>query len=225
MIRHRFGHLGRLVLLAALGCLAFPTLAPGQSLWQRGKPDAEEAEARGHGSIYLRAEKKRPSIQKNDIVLIDVSEVSRASSDARLQAEREMQLELALDQWVHFNGGSLRPDTAPQPEIDIESSRELDGRGRTDRNESIRLRIAARVVDVLPNGNVVLEARKQRRINDEVTILTLSGEVSSADIAPDYAISSDRIADMKFSMSGEGPVSANTRWTWLARIVDFIWPF
>lgn len=202
-----------------------PLPASAQSLWQRGKPVGQDAPVAGHGSIYLRAVKKRPALQRHDIVLINVVEVSQASNDARLETKRDLQLEFALDKWVRFADGDLSPTRNVQPEIDLQSKRELKGSGRTNRNESIRLRVAARVVDVLPNGNLVLEARKQRRINDEVTVLTLTGEVASADVAPDYSISSDRVADMKLSLTGEGPVTANARWTWLTWLVDWIWPF
>ena len=88
----------------------------------------------------------------------------------------------------------------------------------------------ARVIDVLPNGNVRLEARTERTIGSETTIVTLSGEASGNAVKMDakdgtYSITSDRLADLKIIYSGTGPVSARTRLTWLGKLVDWIWPF
>ncbi|MEM7164921.1 MAG: flagellar basal body L-ring protein FlgH [Planctomycetota bacterium] len=218
-----------LAVVVALVVLAGWTPAEAQSLWQRAQakpnPDGKTVSAPRGRSIYLRKKKERPPIAANDIVMINVMEEARASNDAKLESRREMQLELLLNQFVRFSGIDITPDTSPQPEMDVEANREVKGRGKTDRKESVHLRIAARVLEVLPNGNLVLEARKQKRINDEVTEITLTGEIRTADVNADYVVASDRIANMKLAYSGEGPVSANVVWTWVTYVVDAIWPF
>ena len=136
-----------------------------------------------------------------------------------------VETELLLDEFVRFSGTHLKPDFSPQPNIDVESERRLRANGKTDRRESVRLRIAARVVDVRDNGNVILEARKDKRINDERTTVVITGEVREEDVTSDHTIVSDRVADMKLEYHGDGPVSRNAGWTWVNRVLDFIWPF
>lgn len=210
-------------ILVALLCLGTAAPAEAQSLWQRSL--AKEADAKKSKSIYMRKKKERPPLGKNDIVMIQVLEEASASNDARLESTRELQLELLLNQFVRFSGIDITPDLSPQPEIDVEATRELKGRGKTDRKESVRMRIAARIVEVMPNGNLVLEAKKKKQINSEVTTVTLTGEIRSLDVDADYVVKSDRIADMKLAYSGEGPVSSNVMWSWVTFIVDAIWPF
>lgn len=205
--------------------LVCPSPLLAQSLWDRGKPKPDNNGAVQKASIYTRPVKTRPPLQKHDIVLILVQEQAEATNNARLDSRREMEAQIAIDQFIRFSGHKLKPDFSPQPEIDFEATRELIAQGRTDRRETVRMRIAARIVDVRPNGNLILEAKKQKRINAEETIVTLTGEIRADDVGPEYTVSSDRVADMKFAYSGEGPVSANTAWSWAGWIIDKIWPF
>ncbi len=176
-------------------------------------------------SMYLRESKSRATIAKNDIVLVVVVENDLASNDASLQSRRKTETDLLLDSFVRFSGHHLKPDFKPQPEVEVEAARKTTGIGATDRREVLRMRIAARVVDVRPNGNLILEARKERRINDERSVVTLSGEVRGKDVLGDYSVVSDRIVDLKLSYSGKGPVSSVTVWTWVTWLTDHLWPF
>ena len=158
-------------------------------------------------------------------MLVLVSEHSVARNSGNLDARRKLEVQMLIDEWVQFDGFGLEKARAPHPEIDVEMNRNLQARAKTDRTETFRLRIAATVVDKLPNGNLVIEARKERRVNDEHTTMKLSGIIRSTDVAVDYSILSDRIADMKLSYTGKGPVSRNSGWTWLTWLIDHVWPF
>ncbi|MCA8962682.1 MAG: flagellar basal body L-ring protein FlgH, partial [Planctomycetes bacterium] len=85
--------------------------------------------------------------------------------------------------------------------------------------------VAATVTEVLPNGNVVLEASRERTVGAETTIIKLRGVAPMSAVTTDLTLSSDRIAELKLEMSGEGAVTARTRRTWLQVVVDWIWPF
>ncbi|MFQ5655478.1 MAG: flagellar basal body L-ring protein FlgH [Planctomycetota bacterium] len=216
MRRRHLAHLLHGILIAAL--VATASAVEGQSLWKRGGE-------KNRRSIYIREKKTRPPIEKNDIVLVLVLEQATASNDARLDSQRKLEADMVIDSFLKFEGKNLKPTTNPQPGIEFEGNRKLQSRGKTDRKENIRLRVAAKVVDVRPNGNLVLEARKERRINDEATTVILTGMVRSDDVGADYSVASDRLADMKLSYTGKGPVSRNSGWTWLTWLIDHIWPF
>lgn len=186
---------------------------------------AQTAVAEKQPSMYLRETTVRPVIAKHDIVLVMVVENDLASNDATLQSQRKTATELTLDKFVRFSDHHLEPDFSPQPEVDMEGIRKTTGIGRTDRREVHRMRIAARVVDVRPNGNLILEARKERRVNDERSVVTLTGEVRAKDVLGDFSVLSDRIVDLKLSYTGKGPVSSPTVWTWMAWLIDHLWPF
>ncbi len=213
----------RLRLLWGIGLiamLAVPSLIDAQgSLWKRADAGLERR------SIYVRKAKTRPPIAKHDIVLVVVVESSTATNSGSLDARRKLEAEMLLDSFVRFSGLHLKPDFSPQPEIETEFNRNLQARGKTVRRESIHLRIAATVVETLPNGNLIIEAKKEREINDERTFLTLTGTIRNTDVDASYSVHSDRIADMKLSYRGKGPVSRNSGWTWLTWLIDHLWPF
>lgn len=187
--------------------------------------DAQSLLEQDSGSMYIRNSKIRTPIVKNDIVLVIIDENDSASNNAVLDARRKTETSLLLDSFVRFSGIHLKPDFSPLPEVEMEGERKITARGRTNRREVLRMRIAARVVDVRPNGNLILEARKERGINDERTTVTLTGEVRSADVMNDYSVASDRIADLRLSYTGKGTVSSNVAWTWMVWLIDHLWPF
>ncbi len=210
----------KLALVCALVFFFCPSMALAQkgSLWEKSKQS-------GTLKLYEREEKKRPPIQKNDLILVMVMEQASATNDARLELQRSLETELLMNQFVRFSGSDLVQDAAPGPNIDFEASREVKGQGRTDRKENVQLRISAKVIDVRPNGNLIIEAKKEKQINDERTTVTLTGVIRTLDVSDDSSVRSDRIADMELAYSGKGPVSANTKWSWVGWIVDHIWPF
>ena len=176
----------------------------------------------GDRSIYMRAEKKRPALAKNDIVLILVKEETKGDVGTSLDAKRKTELTMLLKSWAKFQGSDLVPDTSSLPQVDFQGESKTRGSGKTNRKDRIDTRVAARIIDVLPNGNLRLEARSERTVNDETTVLTLSGEVREADVAADNSVLSDRMADLKLSYSGNGPVSGKTGQTWFVWLIDHL---
>ncbi len=191
----------------------------------RGTAEAQSSLPAQQPSMYVRSSKAPPAIRQNDIVLVVVIEHDAATNNAQLTSDRKLEAEMLIDKFIRFSGLRPEPDPREQPEIEFEANKKLKGRGSTDRKDVVHMRIAARVVDVRPNGNLILEARKERRINDERTLITLTGEARSRDVAADYSLPSDRIVDLSLSYTGKGPVSSVAAWTWLTWLIDNLWPF
>ncbi|MCX7991914.1 MAG: flagellar basal body L-ring protein FlgH, partial [Proteobacteria bacterium] len=93
------------------------------------------------------------------------------------------------------------------------------------RQSKLDATISAKVIEVLPNGNLVLESRKEIVINRENQILVLRGIVRPEDIQLDNTILSTKIADSKIYLVGEGVIGDKQGQGWLVRIIDKIWPF
>jgi flagellar L-ring protein FlgH len=103
--------------------------------------------------------------------------------------------------------------------------RKFEGKGATGRQSSLRTRIAARVVEVLPNGDLRIEAEKLLKINKEDERLTLSGIARTRDISADNAVPSNLLGDLKVALNGKGVASADNQPGWLFRVLDKISPF
>jgi flagellar L-ring protein precursor FlgH len=86
--------------------------------------------------------------------------------------------------------------------------------------------MAARVTQVLPNGNLVVEASKEVQVNSEKQAVTLRGLVRPADLSPGNVIRSDRIAYLEVRVNGKGVVGdAVRRPFFLYRLLMGLLPF
>lgn len=101
----------------------------------------------------------------------------------------------------------------------------LDGSGTTERKGEITATISARVIEILPNGNLYIEGRKETTVNNEKQHIIISGIARPEDISSTNAISSDVISDLRLELSGYGVLADKQSPGWLTRILDNIWPF
>ena len=85
--------------------------------------------------------------------------------------------------------------------------------------------MTARVIDVLPNGNMLIEGRRNIKVNNEDQEIILEGTVRPRDIGADNVVNSIYIADARISYSGRGIISDRQSPGWLMNIVDKLWPF
>lgn len=104
-------------------------------------------------------------------------------------------------------------------------TRKYDGNGTTQRNSSVRARIAARVIEVLPNGDLRVEALKLVKINKETEQLAVTGIVRPNDLAGDNSIETNFVGDLRVEFNGKGVASADNAPGWLFRLFDKVSPF
>lgn len=102
----------------------------------------------------------------------------------------------------------------------------VEGKGKQSRNTNIVATITARVVDVLPNGNLVIQGVRVIRQNENLEYLTVTGIVRPEDVSPDNSVYSTQLADAHIEYSGAGPNNEVMRGPgWLSRILQLIWLF
>jgi flagellar L-ring protein precursor FlgH len=103
--------------------------------------------------------------------------------------------------------------------------RKYDGKGSTQRNSDVRARITARVVEVLPNGDLRIEALKLVRINKETEQVAVTGIVRPSDLNSDNAVQTVSIGDLRVEFNGKGVASKDNAPGWLYRLFDKVSPF
>jgi flagellar L-ring protein precursor FlgH len=104
-------------------------------------------------------------------------------------------------------------------------SSKFEGSGSTTRKENLNATITAQVVDVLANGNLLIEGRRSVMVNNEDQIILLEGIVRPQDISANNIVYSAQIADARITYTGKGIISERQRPGWLMNILDYVWPF
>ncbi|MXP10429.1 flagellar basal body L-ring protein FlgH [Pseudoblastomonas halimionae] len=113
----------------------------------------------------------------------------------------------------------------PGQTVDTSSTSASGGQGRTSRSETINMKMAAIVTDVLPNGNLVIRGRQEMRVNFELRELIVTGIVRPQDIAKGNTIQHGKIAEARISYGGRGQLTDVQQARWGQQIYDALFPF
>lgn len=170
----------------------------------------------------------RRAMQRGDILTVvieidDSAQISNSSDRSRSGSES-----LAVSQ---FFGIPQRIDeelpggVGIGPGVEANSASAFSGNGSVARNEQLTLRVAATVVDVLPNGVLAIEGQQQVRVNFEMRELLVSGFVRPADVSRQNEITYDKIASARISYGGQGQISDIQQPRWGQQVADVLLPF
>jgi len=163
----------------------------------------------------------RRARQVGDLVTVIVIESSEASREASTDVSRDTSVSADISNLVgiDLNRGGF------EPKLGASTANSFKGSGTTKRRDVLRTRVAARVVQVLGDGNLILEGRRQVQVNEETQYLFVRGIARATDISPDNTVASTDLADAQVIYGGQGLVASQQRPGWMYRIVDAVWPF
>jgi flagellar L-ring protein precursor FlgH len=113
----------------------------------------------------------------------------------------------------------------PEASVDLSSSTSNQGQGSVSRDEEIQLKVAAVIVQVLPNGNMVIHGRQEVRVNFEKRELIIAGIVRPEDIGATNTIPHDQIAELRVAYGGEGQISDVQQPRYGSQVLDILLPF
>jgi flagellar L-ring protein precursor FlgH len=97
--------------------------------------------------------------------------------------------------------------------------------GVIKRVDTVVLKLAGVVTQVLPNGNLVIAASQEMRVNSELRVLTVSGVIRPEDIASDNTVSHDRLAEARISYGGRGTLTDLQQPRYGQQAMDVLLPF
>ena len=164
---------------------------------------------------------------KGDTVTVVITETASASKSATTSTARTTALSAGVPNFMGLetNMTGIKNWMDLNKLLSADTSSKYDGSGSTTRKENLNATITARVVDVLANGNLLIEGRRNVMVNHEDQIILLEGTVRPKDISPDNIVYSAQIADARITYSGKGIVSDRQQPGWLMNIIDKVWPF
>lgn len=175
----------------------------------------------------LPPEAETRALQREDIITVLVDYRASMLSEGDAQSRKTASMNAQLLEWLAADGGDIF--AAPQRRGDPKVSGTLNSQYRAQSdievNDSLTFRIAAKIVDIRPNGNLVIEAHRRIVNNDEVWLASLSGVVRRQSIGPDRTVRSDAIADLIIDKREDGQVRDGYAAGWLNQLWGKYKPF
>jgi flagellar L-ring protein precursor FlgH len=159
-----------------------------------------------------------------DILTVIIREQHKVENRERTDRSNETSLSAKLDA-LEVGKGIF----TELPELGVSQSRSFRGDARQQNDSTMEARIAVTVLDVLPNGNLVVSGRRTVRNHDEEKTLRVSGVVRPQDVTAANTVLSSQVAEARVAIEGEG---GNTQYTTRGPVGQFfhmlwwvLWPF
>ena len=161
-----------------------------------------------------------------DLLTVIVQENNSASKDKNTKTAKSTGMDASIASFLYSPGASkLLTQAGQMPALKYSSKNEFDGGGSINKSEQIVARIAVRVTDVLPNGNLVFEGTRETAFSGEQQTIVLRGVVRRDDISSANSVSSSSIADATIKFISKGSISDSQKKGWFSRVFDKVSPF
>jgi flagellar L-ring protein precursor FlgH len=163
----------------------------------------------------------------NDIVTVNIREISSAFGDAKTKLENQSNVGMNMTALAGFLSAlqQANPNFDQSSIVNASKKNAFSGQGSTSRRGDVKATVPAMVRQLLPNGNLFVEGHRVILINDEEYHFYISGVVRPIDIDDSNSIDSSKIADAEIEFTGRGTLSEKQSPGWLARALDWVWPF
>jgi len=190
---------------------------------QPAPPDSNSLWRQGSRAFF----KDQRAAQVGDIVTVLVNITDAADMKNQTSANRTGAEEMGM---ANFFGLESRipkflKDAVAANLVSVNSQGNAAGIAAIKRNETVTLRLAGVITQVLANGNLVVAARQEVRVNSELRELTVAGIIRSQDIASDNTVHHDRMAEARIAYGGRGQLSYAQSPRLGQQILDTLLPF
>ena len=195
--------------VCAVGCA--PAVM-GQTLW------------RDDLSRSMFADKRATAV--GDLLTVIVQENTSSSRKNNTTTSKKSSINSAIDTFLYSPGASgFMTQGGQLPAVRLAGNTSFSGGGQINNEERMTARFAVRVLDVLPNGSLIIEGKRQTKISGETTDAVLRGVVRQEDVSSANTVFSYEIADASIQYHSKGAVSDSQRKGWFLRLWDKFMPF
>lgn len=167
------------------------------------------------------------TFKPGDLLTIIVRERRKYEAEADLEIKKQFDAKSELKAFVNLVGGGIGASAfrRGRPTIDYKYKGRVKNEGDTNREDRLTMRVTATIIDVKPNGLLVLEARKRIRHDEEISEITLTGTCRKEDVTPDNTVLSTQLADANVTINNQGALRAASSRGWIAKLLDLVKPF
>lgn len=210
--------------LAVTGCVS---TTPGTAVHQpmSVRPEPKEFAAQGNGAIFNVAS-SRPLFEDRrarfvgDTLTINIVEKTQASKKSDTKAERSQSMDLSVPSVVGLPFKGAQGMT-----LGVESGNKFDGSGSNTSSNDFISTITVTVIDVYPNGNLLVSGEKQLGLKDGEEFIRFSGVVNPNTITGANTVQSTQVADARMEFKANGFLDSANVMGWLSRVFMNVLPF
>jgi flagellar L-ring protein precursor FlgH len=188
----------------------------------------QAAEVRTPGSIWspegklVRLGTDAKAFRLHDVVSIVVTESLAASTDGQVKNSRASNANSAVTSLF----GALKASNALQNLAGMSAASGLTAQGQSTTNSSLSTTFGGEVVDVLPNGMLVVQATRELTFSEQTQLIKLRGLVRPEDVSAQNQILSTAMTDLELEVTGKGIINdttyrQNPLVRWLERLLVF----
>jgi flagellar L-ring protein FlgH len=163
-----------------------------------------------------------------DLITIMVKETTSVSEQNKIENKRENTIDAAISLVPGTNQVPAAVGTASAgklPALKAASSKDFKGEGKVEAQGEVKAVITGRVIDVLDNGNLLVEGRRVVRVNKDTKTILITGIIRTADIQANNTVMSEKLHNFQVSIEGEGPLARSGHEGFLGELLDILWPF
>lgn len=199
--------------IPVVAALALAAAAPAQNLY---------AQSHGSGSVItdLRAR------AVGDILTINIQETHTVRNEDKVERTQDTSLAARLEAYTLSEKTFL---TNTLPKFDVRKQSSFTGDAKQNVGSDVRAAIAVIVIDVQPNGNLVVAGSRTVQVDDQTKTLKISGIIRPLDITQGNAVTSAQVADARIAILGEGggtrQVTRGPVGTLFDTLIWAAWPF
>ena len=146
------------------------------------------------------------AVRLHDVVAIVVTESLAASTDGQVKNSRASNASSGLTGLF----GKLKSSNALQNLLGMTAASGLSAQGQSTTNSSVATTFGAEVVDVLPNGMLVVQATRQLTFSEQTQLIKLRGLVRPEDVSAQNQVLSTAMTDLELEVTGKGIVNDST---------------
>lgn len=181
------------------------------------------------GALTAVADPEPRTYKVHDLITIVVSEQSKAKSSAKSKTDKKYDASVDLKSFMNLDptewADVMTLGSVDLPQFDVSGKKKFDGKGDVARQDDFTAKITGEVIEVLPNGTIVLEAYKQINMDGETQTIRLSGRCRAEDVDGTNSVQSNRLANAAIEKITKGQLRDSTEKGIIARVLDTLFAF
>ena len=166
-----------------------------------------------------------PSIRERDLITVLIEERAIGTGTSSSATAKNTDFDFSIDRWFNIRKGWKTGTAENIPKAQGGASWETEGSGKIDRRSTLQAKVKVMVMQVYPNGNLLIEGQSTVTIGEETNRIIITGIIQTRDISQRLEVYSSSVYDLRVVYNGTGMITDATNPGWLSRFINRFWPF